>query len=72
MVFVGRLENKSKRIDKQINLIENLDDTELWIIGDGEDKDSISKEISDKGLEDRSTYYNNKFIYGTLNAFIKR
>ena len=25
-----------------------------------------------KGLEDRSTYYNNKFIYGTLNAFIKR
>lgn len=53
LVFVGRLENKSKRIDKQINLIENLDDIELWIIGDGEDKDSISKEISDKGLEDR-------------------
>ena len=37
-VFVGRLEEKAKRISKMINVLKKFDNCELWIIGDGPDK----------------------------------
>ena len=43
LVFVGRLDEKSKRITKLIKVIEQLSNVELWIIGDGEDKELYQK-----------------------------
>lgn len=37
-VFVGRLEEHSKKITRMINVFKKLDNAELWIIGDGQDK----------------------------------
>lgn len=34
-VFIGRLEEDSKQITKLINLVQNISDIELWIVGDG-------------------------------------
>ena len=37
LVFVGRLDEKSKKITKLIKVMEKLHNVELWIIGDGPD-----------------------------------
>ena len=37
-VFVGRLDDSSKKLKRAINLAHNIKDIELWIIGDGPDK----------------------------------
>ncbi|MDO4963774.1 MAG: O-antigen ligase family protein, partial [bacterium] len=44
-VFVGRLDEESKKITRQISLAKNLD-IDLWIIGDGPDKAYYEKLIS--------------------------
>ena len=37
-VFVGRLDDSSKKLKRAINLAHNIKNIELWIIGDGPDK----------------------------------
>lgn len=37
-VFVGRLDDTSKKLKRAISLVEKIHNTELWIIGDGEDR----------------------------------
>ena len=39
-VFVGRLDDSSKKLDRAISLIKKIPNTELWIIGDGPDKET--------------------------------
>lgn len=54
LVFVGRLEEDSKRITRQLSLIEYLNKekvkTNLWIIGEGQDRKLIEKIIKKKKL----------------------
>lgn len=38
-VFVGRLEEASKKITRLINVVKQLDNVDLWIVGGGEDYD---------------------------------
>ena len=47
-VFVGRLDDSSKKLKRAINLAKNISDIELWIIGDGQDRkvyEEYAKEI---------------------------
>ncbi len=37
-VFVGRLDDSSKKLKRAINVCNKIKDSELWIIGDGPDK----------------------------------
>jgi len=39
LVFVGRLDDSSKKLRRAINLVKEVSNTHLWIIGDGPDKD---------------------------------
>lgn len=60
ILFVGRLDEHAKKISKQINLVENLDNIELWIIGSGPDKKLYEREIKDKKLEKRIILFGKK------------
>ena len=60
LVFVGRLDESSKKITRQINLIKELDNIDLWIIGDGPDKDKYIKEVKDLKLTDRILFLGRK------------
>ena len=53
LVFVGRLEEKSKKVSKQINLVKNINNIDLWIIGDGPDKDKYIDMVEKEKLTDR-------------------
>lgn len=46
-VFVGRLEEKAKKLSRLIDTVKAVSDTELWIIGDGEDYNFYKDMIGD-------------------------
>lgn len=53
LVFVGRLDDVSKKLSRQINLVKEIKELELWIVGDGPDRNRYEKEVEDKKLESR-------------------
>ena len=52
-VFIGRLDDSSKKLTRAINVIKNLKNVEFWIIGDGPDKKMYEKEVAKEKLEKR-------------------
>lgn len=52
-VFVGRLDDSSKKVTRAIKLIKELKDSELWIIGDGPDKTLYEKTIKTENVSAR-------------------
>lgn len=46
-VFVGRLEERAKKLSRMIEVVKKLGDVELLIVGDGPDYDMYKKMISD-------------------------
>lgn len=56
-VFVGRLDDSSKKIGRQINLVKNIKNIDLWIIGDGPDRKKYEKEVKDNRLDNRITFF---------------
>ena len=46
-VFVGRLDDSSKKLKKAINLTNEIKDIELWIIGDGPDRKMYEEYAND-------------------------
>ena len=59
-VFVGRLDDASKKVLRQIHLVKEIPNTELWIIGDGPDKNKYEEEVSKLKLEDKITFFGRK------------
>lgn len=59
-VFVGRLEDSSKKVSKIINLAKEINNIEVWIIGDGPSKDKYMKEVSSLKLESRVKFLGRK------------
>lgn len=57
-VFIGRLDDSSKKLTRAIHLINNLSNTKLWIVGDGPDKAKYEKEVNKLHLNDRITFCN--------------
>ncbi len=46
-VFVGRLEEKSKKLSRMINVVKRLENVSLLIVGDGPERDMYKDMISD-------------------------
>lgn len=43
-VFVGRLDDTSKKLTRAIHLVQHIKNVELWIVGDGPDKEKYQLE----------------------------
>ena len=52
-VFVGRLDDSSKKLGRAIRLVKEIKEIELWIIGDGPDREKYEKEVKRIKLENR-------------------
>lgn len=59
-VFVGRLDDSSKKVKRAINLVKNIKDVELWIIGDGPDRKMYEKYTKELKLEKRVSFLGKK------------
>lgn len=60
LVFVGRLDDSSKKVSRQIKLVEKIDKLNLWIIGDGPDRKKYESEVKELKLEKRVTFFGKK------------
>ena len=76
-VFVGRLEDHSKKLTRALNLVKEIKDIDLWIIGDGPDKkkyedyvkkNNISKRVSFLGRKSNPYPYMNEADYVILTS----
>lgn len=63
-MFIGRLDDTSKKLGRAIHLIKEIKKTELWIIGDGKDKDKYQEMVKKEKLENRI-----KFLGAKKNPF---
>ena len=59
-IYVGRLDDDAKKISRQINLVKEIDNIDLWIIGDGPDRKKYEKEVKELKLEKRITFFGKK------------
>ena len=59
-MFVGRLDDDAKKISRQINLVKEIKDIDLWIVGDGPDRHKYEKEVKDNKLEKRVLFMGKK------------
>ena len=76
-VFVGRLEDHSKKLIRALNLVKEIKDIDLWIIGDGPDKkkyedyvkkNNISKRVFFLGRKSNPYPYMNEADYVILTS----
>lgn len=56
-VFVGRLDDSSKKVKRAINLVKEIDDIELWIIGDGPDRLMYEEYTKECKVKSRVTFF---------------
>lgn len=59
-VFVGRLDDTSKKLGRAFRLVSKLDKVVLWVVGDGPSKDFYLKEVKSLNIEDKVTFLGSK------------
>ena len=60
LVYIGRLDEHQKRLTRQIELVRKIKEIELWLIGDGPDKEMYQKEIKKYNLENQIKFLGRK------------
>ena len=56
LVFVGRLDDSSKKLARAINLVKQLNDIELWIIGSGPDENMYQDLVKKLNLTEKIAF----------------
>lgn len=64
LVFVGRLDDSSKKVGRAINLVKEIPNLELWIIGDGPDKKKYEELANNNKVKNKV-----KFLGKKLNPY---
>lgn len=59
-VFVGRLDDVSKKLGRAFKLVSSLDKVILWVVGDGPSRDIYQKEVKKLGIEDKVVFVGSK------------
>lgn len=57
LVFVGRLDDHSKKVSRSINLVKEIDNLALWIVGDGPDRKMYEDLVKKHKLEHSVTFF---------------
>ena len=60
LVFIGRLDEKQKKFSRTIDLMKEIKDLDLWVIGDGPDREMYEKLVKKYKLNKRITFYGKK------------
>lgn len=60
LVFVGRLEDCSKKVTRALNLVKNIDNLNLWIIGDGPDREQYEEYVTKNKLTSSVRFFGRK------------
>jgi glycosyltransferase involved in cell wall biosynthesis len=60
LVFVGRLDDSSKKLGRAINLVKNIPELELWLIGDGPDRKMYEELVNKNNLNSRVKFLGRK------------
>lgn len=60
LIFVGRLEDASKKLSRAINLVKKIDNLVLWIIGDGPDREMYKELVKKETLEKQVKFLGKK------------
>ena len=60
LVFIGRLDDSSKKLSRQIKLVKEINNLDLWIVGDGPDREKYEQEVKKYNLNDRITFFGSK------------
>ena len=60
LVFVGRLDDHAKKLSRAMNLVKEIDDLALWVIGDGPDRNQYEKFVEKNKLEKLVTFFGRK------------
>ena len=72
-VFIGRLDDSSKKLGRAINLIKEIDNTVLWVVGDGPDRKMYEKEVKNNKLDGRVKFFgkkDNPYPYMAISDFV--
>ena len=59
-VYVGRLDDQSKKLTRAIHLVEKVKEIELWLVGDGPDKEKYQETVKKLKVEDRVFFIGKK------------
>lgn len=59
-VFVGRLDDVSKKLGRAFKLVASLDKTILWVVGDGPSREDYKKEVRKLGIEEKVVFFGSK------------
>ena len=59
-VFIGRLDDSSKKVSRAINLVKKLSDVNLLIVGDGPDKKMYEDLVKENNLSKKITFVGQK------------
>ncbi len=73
LVFVGRLDDKSKKLTRAINIVKEINNINLWIVGDGPDKKMYEEFVIKNKLQNKVTFIgrkNNPYPYMSKADFI--
>ena len=57
LLFVGRLDDSSKKLGRAINLVKNISNIDLWVVGDGPDRNKYESLVNKYNLNDRVTFF---------------
>jgi len=73
LLFVGRLDDRSKKLGRAFEIIKEIDDTILWIVGDGPDKKKYKEIVDSYKIKDRVFFFGvkkNPYPYMRLSDYI--
>ena len=73
LLFVGRLDDRSKKLERAFNIVKNIDDTVLWIVGDGPDRNKYEDIANTYKIKDRVEFFGmklNPYPYIKLSDYL--